>query len=135
MKHSSIYKPSFYLGISLMVTGVILGALGAHALQPYFTGTMQDSFETAVRYQLYHGLALLFIGILSLFSPSKWIKSSTYLFFIGVLLFSGSIYTMIAVRIQLDIGLGAFGLLTPLGGLLLIIAWLMTIPIINTLRK
>lgn len=131
----SIYKPAFYIGILVMIIGVILGALGAHALQPYFTNSMQDSFETAVRYQLYHGIALLIVGILSLFSSSKWIKISTFLFLLGILLFSGSIYTMITVRIQLDTGLGAFGLLTPLGGVLLILAWLLVIPIIKSIRK
>lgn len=132
---NSVYKPAFYIGIIMMASGVILGALGAHALKPHLTESLADSYETAVRFQLFHGLALLIIGVLSLFSTSKLIKTTTWTFLIGILLFSGSIYALIYMRVNFDIGLGALGMLTPIGGLTLIVSWILMLPIIKTLYK
>lgn len=133
---NKVYKPALYIGTIFMIIGVILGAFGAHALKPsLLTHNLLDSFETAVRYQLFHGIALLFVGILAYFSDHKLIKTVTATFGIGTLFFSGSIYLLIAVRVMKDASIGAGALITPLGGLILILSWILILPIIAKLSK
>jgi len=111
------------LGIAsvLALITIILGAFGAHALKDKLDPESMQSFETGVRYMMYHVLALLFInGSSVLTDKSK--KQISYIFFAGILLFSGSIFV-----ISLDIiSAKKIWFLTPLGGLLLIFAWLIT---------
>lgn len=134
--NTTIYKPAFYIGIVFMAIGVILGAMGAHALKPdLIKYDLLDSFETAVRYQLFHGIALLIIGILSLHSNHKNIKISSITFLLGTLFFSGSIYFLIFNKISGGAGIGKLGLITPIGGIILIASWILTIPIIRSLTK
>lgn len=134
--NNTVYKPAFYIGILLMAIGVVLGALGAHALKPdLMQFNLLDSFETAVRYQLFHGIALLIIGILSLHSKHRNIKICTITFLIGTLFFSGSIYFLIFNKIAGGGGIGKLGLITPIGGILLITSWMLLIPIIRNLIK
>ena len=103
-----------FLGLS----AVILGAFGAHALKECLTSDQLLSFETAVRYQMYHAIILLFINIYDGFS-TKQKNTISYLFIFGVLLFSGSIYT-----IQLtSISAKSIWFVTPLGGVFFIIGW------------
>ena len=111
------------LGITsvLALITVILGAFGAHALKDKLDPESMQSFETGVRYMMYHVLALLFINSSSLLTD-KSKKLISYIFFAGILLFSGSIFV-----ISLDIiSAKKIWFLTPLGGLLLIFAWLIT---------
>jgi uncharacterized membrane protein YgdD (TMEM256/DUF423 family) len=72
---------------------ILLGAFGAHALQETLTASELKSFETGVRYQMYHVLALLFVNSYSKFS-SRNKRIISYLFFFGILFFSGSIYAI-----------------------------------------
>ncbi|MFT5761751.1 MAG: uncharacterized membrane protein YgdD (TMEM256/DUF423 family) [Polaribacter sp.] len=104
----------------LGVITIILGAFGAHALSKTLTIEGMDSFETAVRYQMYHIIVLLFVNTYQGFT-TKQKNSISWLFFIGILFFSGSIYA-----IQL-IGISAKSIwfITPLGGLLLMLGWLL----------
>lgn len=100
--------------------GVAIGAFGAHALRPMLEASHRfDTFETAVRYQFYHALALLGIGILWTLRPELRSLSTTGgLWLGGVLLFSGSLYLLCFT------GLTKLGAVAPVGGLLLIGGWL-----------
>ncbi|AZQ42898.1 DUF423 domain-containing protein [Nonlabens ponticola] len=115
-------KKLLIVGVLFMVTGVILGALGAHALENYLSIDQLDSFETGVRYQIYHGLALLIISQISLIKNSQK-QVVLYLFTIGSLLFSLSIY-LLATRPIHEISVEFLGPITPIGGLLLISGWI-----------
>ena len=100
---------------------IILGAFGAHALKKVLTFDQLASFETGVRYQTYHALFLLFIGILTDL-PQKTKKTIYYLVTFGIFLFSGSIY-LLATNDLTSFDFKVIGFITPIGGLLLILAW------------
>jgi uncharacterized membrane protein YgdD (TMEM256/DUF423 family) len=104
---------------------VIIGAFAAHGLKPKITVDAMRSFETGVRYQMYHALLLLFIGNTKLI-PIKIKTIFFYLIIIGVLLFSGSIY-LLATNALTGFNFKVIGFITPLGGLILIFAWLLLI--------
>ncbi|HRP90843.1 MAG TPA: DUF423 domain-containing protein [Edaphocola sp.] len=104
---------------------VILGAFGAHALKEKLTPELLNTFETGVKYQMYHAIALLAVGVLSGIAPSKWLNRSAIMFIIGILLFSGSIYALVALKHSGAVGLMGFGMITPIGGLFFILGWLM----------
>ncbi|HEY9582626.1 MAG TPA: DUF423 domain-containing protein [Savagea sp.] len=118
----------FYLiaGAINAVIGVALGAFGAHGLE----GKVEDKYlkvwETGVEYHMYHALALLVVGVLmssSFFGETPMLKWAGNLFILGIICFSGSLYvTTIAGG-----GLGKFGLITPLGGVLFMIGWILFI--------
>lgn len=103
------------------MTAIILGAFGAHALKKVLSTEQLSTFETGVRYQMYHALFLLFIGIMTNL-PQNTKKTIYNLVLFGVLLFSGSIY-LLATKDLTHFDFKIIGPLTPLGGLLLIIAW------------
>ncbi len=103
----------------LAATGVLLGALGAHALKTVLTPDQLLSFETAVRYQLYHALALLVIQGINVNNPLRNITTINNCMLAGTVCFSGSIYLLLATHIK------ALGPITPIGGLLLITAWIL----------
>lgn len=102
----------------LGLSAVILGAFGAHALKESLTSDQLLSFETAVRYQMFHAIILLFVNIYDGFSI-KQKNSISYLFILGILLFSGSIYIIQLTSIIAK----SIWFVTPLGGLFLIIGW------------
>lgn len=97
---------------------IILGAFGAHVLQENLSVYELKSFETGVRYQMFHVLALLFVNTYKGFN-SKTKKSISLFFFSGILFFSGSIYA-----ITLGVDAKNIWFITPFGGLLFIIGWL-----------
>ena len=103
------------------MTAVILGAFGAHALKKVLTLDQLASFETGVRYQMYHALFLLFLGLNNQL-PLKAKKTILILVTLGIVLFSGSIYLLATMGIS-SIDFRAIGFVTPIGGSLLIIAW------------
>lgn len=100
---------------------IILGAFGAHALKKLVPTEQLLTFETGVRYQMYHALFLIFIGISNLFSE-KTKKTIFNLVLFGVILFSGSIYLLATNNIS-SFDFKIIGFVTPIGGLLLILAW------------
>lgn len=108
-------------GIILGMIAIILGAFGAHALKKVLTIDQLATFETGVRYQMYHGLFLLFIGLMNDISQ-KTKKTIYFLVLFGVLLFSGSIY-LLATNNLTSFDFKSLGFLTPIGGVLLIAAW------------
>jgi uncharacterized membrane protein YgdD (TMEM256/DUF423 family) len=104
---------------------VILGAFGAHALKAILPPESLMSFETGVKYQMYHALALLGVGLIREKHPGKWITYSGHAFLIGIILFSGSLYLLTLLRATSTVGLEGLGLITPVGGLFLIAGWLL----------
>jgi uncharacterized membrane protein YgdD (TMEM256/DUF423 family) len=100
---------------------IILGAFGAHALKNVLLPEQLITFETGVRYQMYHALFLIFIGILTDLSE-KAKKTIYYLVVFGIVLFSGSIY-LLATNTLTSFDFKVIGFVTPIGGLLLIVAW------------
>lgn len=119
----------FTIGI-LGATAVALGALGAHALKNQLpsgliTQDQLNGFDTAVKYQMYHTLAMLLVVILQTNNPSKNLIWAYRLFFAGIILFSGSLY-FLCTRGLLGIeGLRVLGPITPLGGLLFVAGWIL----------
>ncbi len=100
--------------------GVGLGAFGAHALKAHLSPEFLAIFETGVRYQMYHSLALFGLGILSQLFP-EWTRLKTVgiLMAGGTLIFSGSLYILCLS------GVKAWGAVTPIGGVLLLSSWLL----------
>ncbi|UPS92277.1 MULTISPECIES: DUF423 domain-containing protein [unclassified Bizionia] len=111
------------LGAFLGLVAVILGAFGAHGLKGLILPEQIATFETGVRYQMYHALFLLFLGVSSAVN-AKTKQIIFYLVLIGVLLFSGSIYGL-ATNSLTAFNFKTIGFITPIGGLLLIISWLL----------
>lgn len=108
-------------GVIFALTAVIFGAFGAHALKTLISPEALMSFEVGVRYQMYHALALLVIGLTD--SLSTQAKKITLLFFVlGILLFSGSIY-LLSFKDLLSFEPGWIVFVTPMGGTFLIIGW------------
>lgn len=124
MVRQSLIAGCLFAGLS-----VIIGAFGAHGLQAYLqsnqiTPVQLNSFDTGVRYQMYHALALLLTGILAkIFGDSKALKAAMWLFITGILFFSGSIYVL-STRGITGIEAGFLGPVTPVGGLLFVAGWL-----------
>ena len=104
---------------------IILGAFGAHALKKILSVERLESFETGVRYQMYAAFFLLIAGYILKFDTSsqKWIS---ILMIAGTMLFSFSIY-FLSLQDYLGANLKFLGPITPLGGLFMILAWLMLI--------
>ena len=106
----------------LGMLSVVFGAFGAHGLKALISVESLQSFETGVRYQMYHALLLLFVGISS-FISTKNKKIIFYLILIGIIFFSGSIYGL-ATNELTSFDFKTIALITPLGGLLLILSWI-----------
>lgn len=110
------------IGCFFGLTAVVFGAFGAHILKEVLSESALQSFQTGVEYQMYHALLLLLIGSFDrLHGKTK--KIVCYLLTTGTFLFSGSIY-LLATNSLTSIDFTTIALLTPLGGTLLILAWL-----------
>lgn len=96
---------------------VALGAFAAHGLQSSLSADLLNVFHTGVQYQMYHALALLFTGLLVQRAPSRSATVAGWLFVIGIVLFSGSLYVLALTQVT------AFGIVTPLGGLAFLAGW------------
>jgi len=106
----------------LGMTAIILGAFGAHALKKVLNLDQLNTFETGVKYQMYHALFLLFVG-LSQTIAEKTKKIIFYFIITGVIFFSGSIY-LLATNNLTAFDFRKIGFITPIGGLLLIVGWI-----------
>ena len=111
----------------LGLLGVMAGAMGVHSLREILDAKALNTFETGVRFQMYHALALLAVGSLAGRWKTGFVKLSGVLFTAGVVLFSGSLY-ILAIT-----GIGVFGAIAPLGGLSLMAAW--TSLIVGAIRQ
>tara|TARA_R110000751_G_C13537366_1_gene454648 strand:+ start:123 stop:512 length:390 start_codon:yes stop_codon:yes gene_type:complete len=108
-------------GSILGILGIILGAFAAHGLEKLVDSNAIKTFETGVRYQIYHAFFLLIVGGTS-FVSLKIKKTVFYFVLLGVVFFSGSIYGL-ATNSLSGFDFKSTALMTPVGGLLLIIAW------------
>ncbi len=121
----------YYISIAAFLGAltVALGAFGAHALKAVLSPAALITYETAVRYQMYHVVALLITGILmnKAASPKEQkLLSRAGMFFIdGIVLFSGSLYFIVAKPFLGIEGLPWVGVITPMGGLLWMVAWVL----------
>lgn len=123
-------KKLLITGSILGLISIILGAFGAHGLKALVSAENIQTFETGVRYQMYHALLLLFVGSSSFIQP----KTKTLIFYftlIGIVFFSGSIYGL-ATNSLTSFDFTSIAIITPVGGLLLILAWV--ILLINFLK-
>ena len=113
------------IGATYGMLSVILGAFGAHAFKKILSVERLTSFETGVKYQMYHALLLLIIGFFFKFDTGieKW---ASWCIILGVLLFSFSIY-FLSFQEVLGVNLKFLGLITPIGGLLMIVGWALLI--------
>jgi uncharacterized membrane protein YgdD (TMEM256/DUF423 family) len=103
------------------IVAIILGAFGAHALKKIFSIEQLTSFETGVRYLIYHAFFLFFLA----YDKTLIVKQKAiiyYLNLIGVLFFSGSIFLLTSTK-SLELDLKFLGPITPIGGFLLILSW------------
>ncbi|AZI22213.1 DUF423 domain-containing protein [Chryseobacterium taklimakanense] len=113
------------IGAVYGVLSVILGAFGAHAFKKILSPEKLESFETGVRYQMYAAFFLLFVGYILKFETKSenWIS---WLMILGALLFSFSIY-LLAFQDYWGTNLKFLGPITPIGGMLMIVSWVMLI--------
>ncbi len=114
-------------GLTFACLGVVSGAFATHGLKPLLSLKEVNNFETGVKYQFYHAFALIVLGLLGALFPKgeKSFKMAGFLFFIGIILFSGSLY-LLATQSILKISIPFLGPITPIGGSFLIIGWLFT---------
>lgn len=103
---------------ALAFTGVALGAFGAHGLEGRLAAGDLETFETGVRYQMYHALALVGVAWAHTRWPGGGTVAAGWLFVVGVLLFSGSLYVLVLT------GRRWLGAVTPLGGLAFLAGWI-----------
>jgi len=105
------------LGATLAGLAVAAGAFGAHALKQRLDPHLLEVFETGARYQMYHALALILVGLLAAHRPQAGFAAAGWAFVVGIALFSGSLYALALTGVR---GLGA---VTPLGGVAFLVGW------------
>ena len=117
MNMSKIEKTSLVVGLFFGATGIILGAVGSHALKGYPEEALK-SFQIGTKYQIYHALFLLILGLLERRYPGRLVNLSIFSTIAGSVLFSGSLYLLALANIKIS-------MITPIGGMLLISAWIL----------
>lgn len=114
------------------MTAVIIGAFGAHALEELISEDSLRSFETGVKYQMYHAILMIILGFNL---KSKYTKAIFFMLTIGIIFFSGSIYFLATNDLSV-FDFTSIALITPLGGSLLILSWiLITINFLSKIKK
>ena len=111
------------VSIIFCVTSVILGAFGAHYLKNLLSTEQLSSFQTGIRYQMFHGLAILILSLNNNKFTSK-LKISLSLMSLGIIFFSFSIY-LLSLQNTFNLNLNYLGPITPLGGVFLITSWIL----------
>jgi uncharacterized membrane protein YgdD (TMEM256/DUF423 family) len=118
--HKGYLKTAAILG----ALSVAIGAFAAHTLKGTISNYALEIFETAVKYQFYHVFALLAVGIVYKEFPNKFLNWSGILFIGGIILFSGSLYVLAAIKAAVLPGYNWIGAITPVGGLCFILGWI-----------
>jgi len=99
---------------------VMLGAFGAHALKARLSHDLMAVYQTGIQYHFYHAVGLLLVGLVATQIPaSGWLKGAGWLMLVGIVVFSGSLYTLSFS------GLRWLGAITPIGGAAFIISWIL----------
>ena len=106
---------------------VALGAFAAHGLKQVVPAESVAIFETGVRYQFYHAFALLAVAVLYEKYPGVLLQWAGNCFQIGIILFSGSLYLLTALKASETVGISKIGLITPFGGLFFIAGWILMV--------
>lgn len=119
IKKSILIKGSILGGLA-----VVFGAFGAHALKEVLTTQQLTSFETGVKYQMYHAIVLLFLFVMSQKLTHIFFERAAQFIFFGVLFFSGSIYLLTLKNLVGVEALKYAAPITPIGGGLLIVGWM-----------
>ncbi len=110
------------IGAWLGLLAVAIGAFAAHALRSRLPAADQAIVETAVRYQMYHALALVVVALLQRTNPpaamQRWLGRAAFTFAVGTVIFSGSLYALVGTQVR------SLGMVTPIGGVALLGGWL-----------
>ena len=114
---SRMDKTFMFVGALMGGVGVALGAFGAHGLRGRLSPDMLAVFETAVRYQMYHALAIMAVALMASRLEGRAIVVAGWSFTAGILLFSGSLYALALT------GVTVLGAITPLGGVAFLAGW------------
>ena len=114
-------RPNFLLlAACCAFTGVGFGAFGAHGLKAILSPAMLEVYKTGVTYQMWHALGLGLIAVFSQQAPeAKLLRWAGWLMFAGILVFSGSLYLLAILNLKW------LGMITPLGGVMFLVAWLL----------
>lgn len=118
-----MHKRFLIIGICFAGLAVALGAYGAHELKKIADAETVEVYKTAVQYQFYHALALMVLAYLAVHIPAKQLRWAGRSFIAGIVLFSGSLYSITLLKATNQIVPGYIGPVTPLGGLLFILGW------------
>ena len=103
-----------------MALSVVIGAFGAHGLEPRLSERMMKNYQTGVQYHMIHGIGLLIVGLVALkLTSSSLVNGAGWSFLLGIVLFSGSLYAMALT------GVTKLGAITPIGGLAFIVGWVL----------
>jgi uncharacterized membrane protein YgdD (TMEM256/DUF423 family) len=131
--YERIFHICYFMRRLLIISGVLgflavaFGAFGAHSLKPVLTNLQQETFDTAIRYHFFHTIMMLASAILLGYSGKRSFLYAGYLFFAGIILFSGSLY-LLSLRQVIGISSWTFlGPVTPLGGLCFLTGWIFII--------
>jgi uncharacterized membrane protein YgdD (TMEM256/DUF423 family) len=119
---TSMRKTFLRLGSFLALLAVAIGAFGAHKLASVLPADRLEVFHTGVRYHFYHSFGVLIVAVLLHFRKTSLILAAGWLFFTGIVLFSGSLY-LLAFKDMLILPMNVLGPLTPIGGVLFITGW------------
>ncbi|MBK7870381.1 MAG: DUF423 domain-containing protein [Saprospiraceae bacterium] len=112
------------LGSLMGMLAVVLGAFASHSLKNMLTPEEIATFEIGVRYQFYHAFAILIVSIFLYIRETKFATIAGWLFFIGIILFSGSLYLLAFKNIAYQFPTGVVAPITPIGGVLFIAGWI-----------
>jgi uncharacterized membrane protein YgdD (TMEM256/DUF423 family) len=116
---NAISKKFLIMACLLMATAVSLGAFGAHGLKKIITPDMLSVYQTGVQYQFYNALGLLGVAFIAHVNSTKLVNMAGNLMFTGVMIFSGSLYLLVILNIKW------LGAITPIGGVLMVISWVL----------
>ncbi len=116
---NTISKKFLIIACLLMAIAVSLGAFGAHGLKKIITSDMLSVYQTGVQYQFYHALGLLGVAFIAHVNSSKLVNMAGNLMFTGVMIFSGSLYLLVILNIKW------LGAITPIGGVLMVVSWIL----------
>lgn len=119
-------KTGIITGAFFMLTAVMLGAFGAHGLKEIVSPENIITFKTGVFYQFVHALSILILVLMSQVFKISQLKYSIWFFTVGIIFFSGSLY-LLSINSLLNLNTSIIGPITPLGGLLFIIGWILVI--------
>lgn len=113
------YRHALIIGIILAGLSVVLGAFAAHGLKSILTVKSLNTFEIGVKYQMYHAIALIFVGLAGYLNKFKqvYLARASLAFLLGIMLFSVSLYLLAVTQIKW------LGIITPIGGVCFLIGW------------